>query len=119
MMRSQTIMQPSAHSRNPHHPCTPSQPSSTSASERCFLNSYPRLMWRALAAHTRSCARRWLIVAFHEPYYTTQSSPALATYFKQHLEQLFYSSAVDVIVNGHIHAYERSYPVFNNAVRTV
>ncbi len=64
-----------------------------------------------------SCACRWLIVAFHEPYYTTQSSPALAQYFKQHLESLFYASAVDVVVNGHIHAYERSYPVYNNAVR--
>ena len=25
-------------------------------------------------------------MAFHEPYYTTQSSPALAQYFQQHLE---------------------------------
>ena len=62
-------------------------------------------------------APRWLIVAFHEPYYTTQSSPALAQYFKQHLEQLFYKNAVDVVVNGHIHAYERSYPVYNSVVR--
>ena len=61
--------------------------------------------------------RRWLIVAFHEPYYTTQSSPALAAYFQNHLEALFYASAVDVVVNGHIHAYERSYPVYKNAVR--
>ena len=56
-------------------------------------------------------------MAFHEPYYTTQSSPALAAYFQQHLEALFYNSAVDVVVNGHIHAYERSYPVYSGAVR--
>ena len=58
-------------------------------------------------------------MAFHEPYYTTQSSPALAVYFQQHLESLFYSSAVDVVVNGHIHACERSYPVYNGVVRTI
>ena len=63
-------------------------------------------------------ARRWLIVAFHEPYYTTQSSPKLGQYFKQHLEALFYANAVDIVVNGHIHAYERSYPVYNNVVST-
>ena len=55
-------------------------------------------------------------MAFHEPYYTTQSSPKLGQYFKQHLEPLFYVNAVDVVVNGHIHAYERSYPVYNNVV---
>ena len=58
-------------------------------------------------------------MAFHEPYYTTQSSPKLAQYFKQHLEGLFYANAVDIVVNGHIHAYERSYPVYNNVVSVV
>ena len=60
---------------------------------------------------------RWLIVAFHEPTYTTQSSPQLGVYFKEHLEQLFYNNAVDIVVSGHIHAYERSFPVFNGVVR--
>ena len=58
-------------------------------------------------------------MAFHEPYYTTQSSPVLAKYLKQNLEQLFYKTAVDVVVNGHIHAYERSFPVYKNVVRTI
>jgi hypothetical protein len=66
-----------------------------------------------------STLRRWLIVAFHEPYYTTQASDALAVYFQQHLEALFYKYAVDLVFNGHIHAYERSYPVYNNVVRAM
>ena len=61
--------------------------------------------------------RRWLIVAFHEPYYTTQSSNSLSNYFQNHLESVFYQHAVDLVFSGHIHAYERSYPVYNNAVR--
>ena len=58
-------------------------------------------------------------MAFHEPYYTTQSTDSLATYFQQHLESLFYKYAVDMVFNGHIHAYERSYPVYNDVVRAI
>ena len=30
--------------------------------------------------------RRWLVVAFHEPYYTSQGTYQLGTYFQQNLE---------------------------------
>ena len=56
-------------------------------------------------------------MAFHEPYYTTQSSNSLSNYFQSHLESVFYQYAVDLVFSGHIHAYERSYPVYKNVVR--
>ena len=56
-------------------------------------------------------------MGFHEPYYSSKSTYQTATYFKQNLEALFYQHGVDIVINGHVHAYERSYPVYNGTVR--
>jgi predicted phosphodiesterase len=56
--------------------------------------------------------RRWLIVAFHEPYYSTEGSYGLAGYFQQNLEPLFFKYGVDIVITGHVHAYERFFPVY-------
>ncbi len=61
--------------------------------------------------------RRWLIVAFHEPYYTTQGVGGLADYFQHNLEDVLYEHAVDVVITGHVHAYERTFPVYKGQVR--
>ena len=60
--------------------------------------------------------RRWLVVAFHEPYYTTQSNHTLGTYFQLHLEDVLYENAVDLVVTGHVHAYKRTFPVYKGQV---
>ena len=56
-------------------------------------------------------------MAFHEPYYTTQGDYGLAAYFQRNLEQLLYNNAVDLVITGHVHAYERTFPVYNGTVR--
>jgi len=56
-------------------------------------------------------------VGFHEPYYSSKGTYTTGTYFKQNLEPLFYQHGVDIVINGHVHAYERSYPVYNGTVR--
>ena len=43
---------------------------------------------------------RWLVVGFHEPYYSTDSNYTLATYFQQNLEPLFYQYGVDLVMTG-------------------
>ena len=55
-------------------------------------------------------------MAFHEPYYTTQGVGGLADYFQHNLEDVLYDSAVDVVITGHVHAYERSFPVYKGQV---
>jgi len=67
--------------------------------------------------HPLTALCRWLVVGFHEPYYSSQGTYQLGTYFKQNLEALFYQYGVDIVITGHVHAYERSYPVFNGTVR--
>jgi hypothetical protein len=55
----------------------------------------------------------WLIVAMHSPFYTsnahnpmTQSAP-----MRKAVEPLLLSAGVDLVLNGHVHAYERVAPV--------
>ncbi len=55
-------------------------------------------------------------MAFHEPYYSTDGGHPLAAYFQQNLEEVLYDNAVDLVVTGHVHAYERSFPVYKGQV---
>jgi len=57
----------------------------------------------------------WLIVAFHVPFYNTmkhhgteESDP-----MRRAMEEIFYKNKVDIILDGHIHMYERTLPMYN------
>jgi hypothetical protein len=58
----------------------------------------------------------WLIVLFHTSWYSSQT---VKTYtragepLRWSIEQMLYDAGTDVVLSGHIHAYERSYPVLN------
>ena len=57
----------------------------------------------------------WIIAVFHAPWYNSNSA-----HYKENepqrlkYEQILYKFGVDVALNGHVHSYERSYPVYNN-----
>ena len=55
-------------------------------------------------------------MAFHEPYYTTQGPGSLATFLQGNVEDLFYQYGVDIVITGHVHSYERTFPVYKGAV---
>ena len=56
----------------------------------------------------------WVIVMLHAPLYCALGgSYAEAELMRRELEPLMYAAGVDMIVNGHIHSYERSLPVYN------
>jgi predicted phosphodiesterase len=55
----------------------------------------------------------WLVVIFHNPWYTTWGGFKTEDCTRQAMEPLFKQYEVDLVYNGHIHAYERSNPVFN------
>jgi hypothetical protein len=66
-----------------------------------------------LAAVDRS-KTPWLIVNFHFPWYTTDPNSFKGNEcMRQAYEPLLLSAGVDIVFNGHVHAYERSYPVAN------
>lgn len=55
----------------------------------------------------------WIVVNFHNPWYTTDSSYKEFEQMRASMEPLFYQAGVDVVFYGHVHAYERSFPVYN------
>jgi len=83
-----------------------------------------QLGWLAsdLASVNRSVTP-WVIVGGHRPIYSASvnfSSHDIpmnqSLYIQQAFEPLFSKYEVDLFIAGHVHAYERQYPVFNNTV---
>lgn len=61
----------------------------------------------------------WLIVAGHRPLYCSMIHAAClkeAVRLRLLLEPLFRKHHVDLYLSAHLHAYERTYPVFNNTL---
>lgn len=56
----------------------------------------------------------WLVVAWHPPWYSSYKAHYReAECMRQAMEDLLYSNGVDIVFNGHVHAYERSNRVYN------
>lgn len=56
----------------------------------------------------------WLVAAWHPPWYSTYSAHYReAECMRVSMEELLYSYGVDVVFNGHVHAYERSNRIYN------
>ncbi|XP_054806760.1 purple acid phosphatase 15-like isoform X2 [Prosopis cineraria] len=56
----------------------------------------------------------WLVAAWHPPWYSTYKSHYReAECMRVEMEDLLYRYGVDVVFNGHVHAYERSNRVYN------
>jgi hypothetical protein len=65
-----------------------------------------QLLW--LESELRTTDRLWKVVFFHHPVYSSAGSdPALAGA----LEPLFDRFHVDLVIHGHTHFYERTYPM--------
>lgn len=56
----------------------------------------------------------WVFAAFHHPWYCSNTNHNDSAWFmKEEYENLFYKMKVDLVLQGHIHAYERTYPMYN------
>ncbi|CAM8902033.1 unnamed protein product [Rhodiola kirilowii] len=56
----------------------------------------------------------WLVATWHPPWYSSYTAHYReAECMRVAMEELLYSYGVDVVFNGHVHAYERSNRVFN------
>ncbi|ESR34166.1 hypothetical protein CICLE_v10005239mg [Citrus x clementina] len=56
----------------------------------------------------------WLIAAWHPPWYSTYSAHYREVEcMRVEMEDLLYYYGVDIVFNGHVHAYERSNRVYN------
>lgn len=58
----------------------------------------------------------WIVVAFHRPIYTSPNNThGDYEYFRHIYHPLFDKYGVDLVIQAHIHAYERSHPMLFNA----
>lgn len=88
-----------------------------------FLNCYStndmdseQYQWleRDLASVDREVTP-WVVVAMHCPWYNSNTAHYEEKHtvsMRENLEEIFYSNNVNLVVAGHVHAYERSHPVF-------
>ena len=62
-------------------------------------------------------AHPWIIVSFHRvPYLSPNTTLSPSTSVRKVYHPLFQQYGVDLVLDGHMHAYERSYPLkFNSA----
>ncbi|XP_041003557.1 purple acid phosphatase 15 isoform X1 [Juglans microcarpa x Juglans regia] len=68
---------------------------------------------RDLASVDRSITP-WLVAAWHPPWYSSyQAHYREVECMRVAMEELLYSYGVDIVFNGHVHAYERSNRVYN------
>ena len=59
----------------------------------------------------------WVFVVMHGPWYSTNKhhyQEEQTVDMKNNMEELFFNNSVNMVFAGHVHAYERSYPVFND-----
>ncbi|OLQ13473.1 Purple acid phosphatase 18 [Symbiodinium microadriaticum] len=57
----------------------------------------------------------WLVVMMHAPFYNSNLGHlGEATVMMGDLEELFFKHGVNVVLAGHVHSYERTWPVYKN-----
>ncbi|RYG60608.1 hypothetical protein EON64_19170 [archaeon] len=63
----------------------------------------------------------WVIVVMHCPWYNSNQAhygELQAVLMRESMEEVFYKNRVNIVFTGHVHAYERTYPVFRNETRS-
>ncbi|RLN77970.1 hypothetical protein BBJ28_00025712 [Nothophytophthora sp. Chile5] len=101
-------------------------PSNAYYTGRTYGNFGDQLTWLEAdlkAADANRANVPWLIVGMHRPMYTLRSCDAdgvpnndyEALNVQQAFEELFIKYNVDLVVQGHVHAYERHFPTANSS----
>ena len=89
------------------------------------LNSYSdfspqSLQYEWLASELQRVDRLktpWLIVMFHTPWYTSNKHHfGEGLLMQEAMEDLLYEWGVDIVLNGHVHNYERTHPVYRGSL---
>jgi len=76
-----------------------------------FGNQMQWLEADLIAASADRATRPWILVQGHHPLYNGDSVNAD---FQTAVEDLFYKYNVDVYFSGHVHSYERDFPVYKS-----
>ena len=97
----------------------------TGMSHIIFLNAYTYTnlesnQYKWLESNLQLVNRKvtpWVIVAIHCPWYSSNMDhyeEKQTVEMRKYMEPLFYKYNVNIVFSGHVHAYERSHPVYLN-----
>eukprot|EP00884_Botryococcus_braunii_P011459 jgi/Botrbrau1/20313/Bobra.0410s0001.1 len=80
-----------------------------------FSKGTPQHQWLEADLSRIDRARTpWVIAKIHAPFYVSYSSHYMENEcMRQELEPLLYKHGVDLVLSGHVHAYERTFAVNN------
>lgn len=83
-----------------------------------IMNAQTTWLTNDLAAVDRSKSL-WVIVAGHRPWYFSYAnkSSAICTVCKDVFEPIFLQYDIDLVLSGHVHAYQRNTPIYNYVCR--
>jgi len=62
----------------------------------------------------------WVIIVMHCPFYNSNTAHYgewQTVTMREYMEPLFYENHVNIIFSGHVHAYEVTYPVYQNVTK--
>ena len=57
----------------------------------------------------------WIIVYYHQPMYTSKTSHEGLASLRDLYHSLFHEYGVDLVLQGHVHNYQRTYPLIYNS----
>lgn len=82
-----------------------------------FMNQQTTWLQKDLAAIDRE-KTPWVIVGGHRPWYISakNKSSTVCWKCKDVFEPLFLKYSVDLVLSGHVHAYERNAPMYDGRV---
>lgn len=92
-----------------------------------FLNPYTTtginsLQYKWLLSDLKSVDRKktpWVIIVTHCPWYNSNKAHQNETQtvlMRETFEPIFYKYKVNLVFTGHVHAYERTYPVYQDKI---
>ncbi|EMC92676.1 hypothetical protein BAUCODRAFT_27030 [Baudoinia panamericana UAMH 10762] len=78
-----------------------------------YMNQQTQWLMADLAAVNRSLTP-WIVAAGHRPWYVSVANSSRCWNCSQVFEPIFLNYSVDLVLSGHVHAYQRNLPMYAN-----
>jgi len=89
-----------------------------SSEELVYWHLTPQYHWlKKDLANVDRTKTPWIIAMWHSPWYcSNQDHQGSGDDMRDSFEEIFYQHKVDLVINGHVHAYERTQPLYKGII---